>query len=289
MKSNKKTFISIAMNFANEMTEKNIAAYAASTAYFFFLSFIPLIMLVSTLIPYTNITESDLIEALWQITPDAMNSFISQVVDEAYRLNAGIFSFSIIVTIWAGAIGMLALIRGLNAVINIDEKRNYFYLRFIAAVYTVAMLIILLMLLSGIVFGESIRDIITSTYPVIIPIVKVLLRFKIIVVFVVAVFFLALIYTFVPGRKLKFTFQIPGAMFSAIGCSIFSFAFSMYINYAPGAYSIYGSLTTIIIVMVWLYICFYIILIGAFINDFFHPAMKFLYDGKIAVKKNYHK
>ena len=43
-------------------------------------------------------------------------------------------------------------------------------------------------------------------------------------------------------------------------------------------FSIYGSIATPLIMMIWLYFCIYIFLIGAFINRFFHPAVKLLYD-----------
>ena len=45
-----------------------------------------------------------------------------------------------------------------------------------------------------------------------------------------------------------------------------------------GYFSIYGSIATPLIMMIWLYFCISIFLIGAFINRFFHPAVKVLYD-----------
>nr|WP_297705960.1 YhjD/YihY/BrkB family envelope integrity protein [uncultured Butyrivibrio sp.] len=56
----------------------------------------------------------------------------------------------------------------------------------------------------------------------------------------------------------------------------------------PNSYSIYGSLATPVVMMFWLYFCIYIFLIGAFINRFFHPAVKVLYDDhhKKVVRKN---
>ena len=83
----------------------------------------------------------------------------------------------------------------------------------------------------------------------------------------------AVIYSYVPSVRQKFLYQLPGAAFSAIVWSIFSFFFSVYIKYFNG-FSTYGSLTTIIIILLWMYFCFYIIMIGAFLNRYFAPAIR---------------
>jgi len=79
----------------------------------------------------------------------------------------------------------------------------------------------------------------------------------------------AMMYAYIPNEKLKFREQLTGAMFSAIIWSIFSWGFSLYVSRA-GAYSIYGSLSIIVIVMLWLYFCMYIIMVGAYLNRYFN-------------------
>lgn len=49
----------------------------------------------------------------------------------------------------------------------------------------------------------------------------------------------------------------------------------MYVSYGNG-YSIYGSLTIIVIIMLWMYFCMYIILIGAYLNRYFRPVNRVL-------------
>ena len=82
-------------------------------------------------------------------------------------------------------------------------------------------------------------------------------------------------YTYIPDTKLKFTEQVPGACFAAVVWSVFSWGFSMYVSYGNG-YSIYGSLTIIVIIMLWMYFCMYIILIGAYLNRYFRPVNRVL-------------
>ncbi|MCD7765655.1 MAG: YihY/virulence factor BrkB family protein [Lachnospiraceae bacterium] len=75
-------------------------------------------------------------------------------------------------------------------------------------------------------------------------------------------------YSYLPGRRMRFSSQLPGAIFASISWSIFSFIFSMYLDYSTNMSVIYGSLTTLVVVMLWLYVCMYLWFIGAEINHY---------------------
>lgn len=60
--------------------------------------------------------------------------------------------------------------------------------------------------------------------------------------------------------------QLMGAAFSAVGWMIVSWIFSVYLDIFKGFSSMYGSLTTIVLIMLWLYFCMYILLFGGEVN-----------------------
>lgn len=269
--------IAMAKNFALRMQKKNIASFAASTAFFLILSLIPLLIMLSSCLPYTPVTETDLVEAVVDLAPDFADDIMVRLIDETYQKSTAIFSISAIVTIWAGALGMLALIRGLNVIYDVDERRNYFHLRFIATLYTIAMIVIILMMLIINVFGKLIKSVILKAYPALFTPISFFENFKFILIIVIATLAFCFIYTYVPSAKMVFIYQLPGAVFSSVVWYVFSWIFSVYVN-RTDSYSIYGSLATPVIMMFWLYTCIYIFLIGAFINRFFHPGVKAIYD-----------
>ena len=273
----KAALISLGRDFAYKMQKKNIAAFAGSCAYFFVISIVPLLILISSTLPYTAVTEADLIKAFSDITPDFADAIILRLIDEAYEQSVAVFSISALATIWSGALGMMSIIRGLNCIYDVEERRNYFHLRFIAALYTLAMIAILLVMLLIMVFERVVRNIAVSHFPSIMFVISLSSYLKFLVVIAVSTFFFALIYTFVPSAKMTFVYQLPGAVFSAVVWYLFSWLFSIYVNMS-GYFSIYGSIATPLIMMIWLYFCISIFLIGAFINRFFHPAVKVLYD-----------
>lgn len=266
----------IARDFSWQMTKKNIAAFAASTAFFLFLSMIPLLMALCAILPYTSLTEANLISAITQFTPGAMDALVVSVVSDVYARSAGTITIFAIVTIWSAAKAMLALIRGLNAVNDFEETRNYVVLRSIACVYTVIILVAMILALFVMVFGNLIVDILLADIPQLHIFVQFLMHFRFLLSWMVLTLIFALIYAFVPSRKLKFRAQLPGAAFSAVIWSVASFAFSIYVDYFDG-FGTYGSLTTVVIIMIWFYMIMYILLIGAHINRYFGPVYKFLF------------
>ena len=74
----------ILRDFNWQMTKKNISAFAASTAFFLFLSMIPLLMALCAILPYTRLTEVDLINAITQFTPDAVDGMVIRIVSDVY-------------------------------------------------------------------------------------------------------------------------------------------------------------------------------------------------------------
>ncbi|AOZ96639.1 YihY family protein [Butyrivibrio hungatei] len=255
-------------DFSEKMQKKNIPAFASSTAFFFILSLIPLLLLFTSILPYTNLTENDLVRAVVEVTPDFANDILIRLVDETYNQGTAILSLTAIIALWSGSLGMLALIRGLNCIYDVNERRNYFYLRLIAALYTVAMAVILVTMLILMVFGNILEDLIVSASPTFSYVMSFLINFRFVLVIGIAIMLFALIYTYVPSAKIKFVHQLPGAIFSAVVWYVFSWIFSIYVNKTDN-YSLYGSLATPVIMMFWLYFCFYIFFIGAFINRFF--------------------
>ena len=266
----------ILRDFNWQMTKKNISAFAASTAFFLFLSMIPLLMSLCAVLPYTRLTEENLLHAITQFTPDAMDAMVVRIVSDVYARSAGTITVFALVTIWSAAKAMLALIYGLNAVNDFEEKRNYLVLRTIACFYTVIILVAIVIALLVMVFGNVIVDLLLADIPPLHIVVSFIMHFRFLISWVILTFIFAMIYAFVPSRKLRFKQQLPGAAFAAVLWSAASFAFAVYVDHFNG-FGTYGSLTTVVILMLWFYMLMYILMIGAHVNRYFGPVYKFLF------------
>ncbi len=275
-----KKLYQIFYRFGRQMAIKNISSFAASTAFFLFISLIPILYLVCSILPYVNITQDVLRESINAVLPGVIGMFLNSIIADVYGQSAGGISLAVLVMLWSAGKGMMALMHGLNAVNEVEEKKNYIYVRLIAAVYTVLLIVavIISMLFSGL--GKLIVRMFIDSIPGGDIVYSVVTRVRFLYVWMVLTVLFMLIYSYVPGRRQKFLMQMPGAIFTAVIWNGFSLGFSVYLEYF-GDFGVYGSLATVVIVLLWLYFMSYIVMVGAHINKYFRPANEYIWEKRV--------
>ena len=253
--------------FGEDFGSQNVSAFSASTAFFIFLSLVPMLIVICSLIPYTPLTEEILLNVMRDFVPGKIFPLMEGLVQDVYERSDGILPIAVIITLFTAGKGMLALMRGLNAVGGVRETRNYLWVRLVASFYTALFLVMILLSLFVIVFGNRLMDMLLYKMPQLRPLVALLMHFRFIAIWVILTLLFAAIFAYVPNGRKKFRDQMPGAAFTAIGWSVFSWGFSLYVDWTD--YSIYGSLALIILIMLWTYACMYIAMVGAFLNRYF--------------------
>ncbi len=273
MKEKMKSVYDLFHGFSADMQEHNVRAFASSAAFFVFLSLIPYVILILAIIPYTPLTKADVLAAVVGILPQALDGYAIMIIDQLYTNTFAVLSISIIAVVWSSAQGFLSITTGLNAVYDVCGKYNYFFMRARAGVYTVIFAVIMVasLILSG--FGKTLSAFAEEKLIALPVPFQVIIDFRIILTLTIMTLMFTLIYTTLPFQRQKFRQQIPGALFTAIAWSIYSWAFSLYIsNY--NAFSMYGSMATVVIIMLWLYMCMYIMFVGAELNHYFHGELE---------------
>lgn len=252
--------------FNRKIKNDDLSAYASSIAFFLFLSLIPMLVLVCFLIPYTPFSEADLMIVCMNLVPKQVNPWIIGLISQIYDKPKGILPITFLITVWSAGKGMLALMRALNRINGVAEERGYFKLRIISSFYTIVILIVLIVTFVLGVSGTSILNWLLGKMLGMIrlksELISVVSFFVMIMVSIVA---FSGVYTYIPNKKISFKKQIPGATFVAALWSIFTFGFSLYIEYFSG-FTAYGTLGTIVLFLLWLYFCSYIMLLGAVMN-----------------------
>ncbi len=257
-----------AREFSLKCKKDKINAYSAQSAFFIVLSIIPFLMLFSSLLRYTSITEEILLQVIQKVMPQYVAPFIVSLVEEVYTNSMGLVSASGIVAVWSAAKGVQYMADGLNSVNGLEETRNWLVLRFWAVIYTVIFIVAIVVTLVVLVFGNSIQSFVVRAFPWIGKLVSVLERCRGIWMLVFLILFFDIIFAALPNRKLMLKSQLPGAVICAVAWYVFSFGLSIYVDYFNG-FSMYGSLTTIVLMMLWLYFCMYIMMMSAEFNLMF--------------------
>lgn len=257
-------------NLTENMKRDHISESAAQCSYYTILSFIPFVILLITLIQYTGIAPQALFDVISKVIPSSMSEMVLGIVQEVYSKSIGTISVSIIFTLWSAGKGFYALTAGLQTVYQTKSKKitSYIYLRVKVLLETILFIIMIVMGLIILVFGNGAIDIIKENF-------GALENYNLIssimtqlgVIFATFVVFL-LLYKFMPKHRVAIKSQVYGALFGAIALNIISFVFSRYLTIFKGFSITYGSLTTLMLVMMWTYSCFYTVFLGAELNKF---------------------
>ena len=253
--------------FLRKITASRIGAYSAQTAYFMFLSLIPLIMLLLSLLQLFGDTGDEITKTISESVPGVLGEFVNNFIEEILsegRLTHTIISAALL--LWSASRGVHAIMGGLNSVYEIKETRKYIWVRLLSIIYTVAFIVIVCGVLLIIVFGDTLIDLSNSFFPNLKGLVYIIASLRFILGFIILVLFFSIIYKSMPCKKMKILDQIPGAVIASAGWVSFSILFSFYVDNFSHYSNVYGSLTAIIVLMLWLYICMYIMFIGAEIN-----------------------
>lgn len=265
--------IGTVVSFTDKCKRDKINAYAAQSAFFIILSIIPFLMVFSSLIRYTSITKEMLIMIIQKVLPEYISPFLVNLVGEVYNRSVGIISITAVAAIWSAGKGVQYMTDGLNSVNDLEETRNWFVLRFWAVVYTVVFMVAVLFTLLVLVFGNSLQMLAAEYVPFLEKAVNLLSNFRGLLILAILIFFFDVIFTALPNRRLTLKSQLPGAVICGIAWYLFSFSLSIYVDYFNG-FSMYGSLTTIVLIMLWLYSCMYIMMMSAEVNVVFNDHIQ---------------
>ncbi len=261
-----KRLLRLFLNFYHHLSDMNLNTYASSAAFFVFLSLFPMTILLCSFLPVTPLGKSDLLQVVSRM-PEPVAPMMGALIESLYHSTVGIVSVAALMAAWSAGKGVLALMRGLDAMNQVTGKRNYLLQRLIATFYTVVMIVVLILSLLLMVFGNVLINTLQTHLPGMDPFFRLISRLRRLFSWLVLAVTFTVIYKFVPNCRLRWLDQIPGALFTAVSWNLFSFFFSIYVENYNGM-SVYGSLSTIVVIMLWLYVCMYLLLAGAYLNHY---------------------
>lgn len=270
--ANKNRVFKMIYLFGDQLKQDNVSSYAASCAFFFFMSLIPMVMLVCAVLPFTPLKEEDLINILTSNLPEITSGFLVSLVSEVYAKSVGVLSVAIVATLWSAGKGVNALIMGLNAIEHIRIKTNGIVMRIFASLYTLVFLASIVIFLVLVVYGNTAVDMLVYDYPKLADVYAILVNFRMFITILLMTVVFMILYAELPSHRMKIRMQFVGAVFTSVTWTIFSYFFSLYVeNY--NAFTMYGSMATIIILLFWLYACMYLVFIGANLNKYLRPLV----------------
>lgn len=260
-------FWSAFLLFRQGLGRAHISIFAASSAFYLFLSLVPLAMLFLCLLPFTSLTQGMILQPLLNYAPSQFQQLINTIVSQVYAGSLSALSLSVIAELWSASRFFVCLAQGVGEIYEGYQDQSFFRMRLHGIFYTGLLILFVVLDFLIVVFGEYLIHLIGSYFPYYVGFWKALLRLRGLIFIAYLTCYNAMLFGSLPRKNLRFREQLPGAAFSAIVWFIFSKLYSMLIDIFH-IFGIYGNLTMIIISLVWIYYSMYILYLGAYLNAF---------------------
>ena len=260
----------VANFFWKSMVDGAITTRASAIAFNFILALFPAIIFMFTLIPYIPIDnfQVQLMNLLQSVLPDnaylAIRGTIQDIVTQprGSLMSVGFFAAFIFSTN-----GLVSIIVAFNGTIHAIETRNIVSLYLIAFGLSIILTLLTTVSVAMITVSQRVMEFLLARQFIRFDYVYYLLiGGKWLVILLLFFFAFAFLFYFAPARKMKFRFISAGGTLATLLSILISLGFSFYINNFGRYNTLYGSIGTLVVVMLWFYFMSLILLIGFELN-----------------------
>lgn len=261
--------------FAIRLSNESLNMRASSIAFNFFLALIPALIFLFTLLPYIPIENlhNEILHFLNDLLPNSAYYLIyDTVVDILQTQRGGLLSFGVILTLYYSMNGFYSLLEAFDK----NDPRGFWKKRGISLSFTFIIPLLLILGITILIAGEVVLEYLQAhhllldrgTY-------ILLLLFKWLIFFLILLTAISLLYYYGTHRGKRWRVLMPGAFFAAFIMMASTLAFSQYVENFSQYNKLFGSLGTLIVIMILLYINALVMVIGYEINDVILISRKF--------------
>ena len=271
----------VSVFFIKGLQEGAITTRASSLAFNFFLAFFPSIIVFFTLIPYIPIDgfQQTLMEIISNVLPPSTNSAtFSTLEDIINNQRGGLLSIGFILALYFSTNGMSSLIQAFNSSYHIRENESIIKHQMLSILLTIVISALVFLTIILIIFGKA-TIIYMIDYQLINENKLVLLNSAKWLILIFMLFLgITTIFNLGPAIKSQIKIFSPGAILATLFIILTSIVFSYYIDNFSQYNKIYGSIGTLIIILLWIYFNAIFLLIGFELNASIFNAKKNLTD-----------
>lgn len=260
----------VALFFWRSIYDGSITTRASAIAFSFFLALFPAIIFIFTLIPYIRIEnfQLELFRLIENVMPADAFGTIQQTVDDIInRRDGGWLSIGFFMALIFSTNGIASLMSAFDATIHNFSRRNWINQRLISIVLLAILVVLVGVGVSLIVGGQWVLDYLVDHHLLRSNLTYYLIWIgKWIVTIAIFFFSISFVYYYAPAKRTQWRFISAGGTLAAVLCLMTSLGFSFYINNFGQYNKLYGSIGTILVVLLWLYFNAIALLIGFELN-----------------------
>ena len=273
-----KTIIEQVKYFLDKCSDDNISAIAGQSAFFIILSFVPFLMFAFAILSFLNIPQVIFDSYIENNLSSDVGMYLEQIINSSYASAASVALVTIIAALWSSGKGVYSVTEGIRVIYNLPNKHNWLIKRIFSAGYTFLMFVVLILAIIVSLISNFFQDSIEPYIKTLPYAVTVLYGFRYLIMFVLVVLMIALALKVYlrsrveDKRYAKFRVQLPGAILTAFIWTLLSKGINIYVELFNG-FSIYGSIATAAVIMIWLYFTMYVFLCCVQFNYIYHEQI----------------
>ena len=260
----------ILMRVKERIEEDNITIVSAGVAFYAFLAIFPALMAIISI--YGLVVSPQQVEQqisnLSGMMPEDAFSIIKERIENLVSTSGSTLSWSlalgILISLWSANTGIKSLFTGLDIAYDTKNNRGFIKQNAISLAFTFGAIITLILSLGLIVVFPAIVE--TFGLPGNIESIVSWLRWPLLAIIVIGV--ISLFYRFAPDRKTpEFKWVVVGAALATLLWLLASLGFSYYVSNFGNYGEMYGAISAVVIMLLWLFITCFIILLGGEVNS----------------------
>jgi membrane protein len=254
-----------------EFKHDDITDRAAALTYFGVLAIFPGLLVVVSIFGFLGQSAKQaLLSNVGQLAPGGVKTFLTTVLNQVQGKAgaAGIAAIvGIVIALWSASGYVATFMRASNAIYDVDEGRPIWKTAPVRLLTTLALVIMLVLSLVIVVISGPIANQFGSALGISSTVVLIWQIVKWIALLIVVSLMFSLLYWATPNVKQpKFKWITPGGVLAVVVWLIASALFAVYVSFFGSYNKTYGSLATVIVFLVWLWITNIAILLGAEFN-----------------------
>lgn len=244
---------------------KRVSRASAQLAYYLLLSLFPVLIVISAILGMLPLVDSQLLERLFTVVPEAVQGLLEDYLSYIdSNQSVALLSSGIIMTLTAASAAFRGLMDIFGEVFG-QRVRGGIIGVFFSLLLSVLLLVMIYGSLLVVLLGNWLLSMIRFLLDV--PVLHYGWRLaQLLLPFCIVFLFLALIYRLTARSPRHKQMVLPGALLAAVVLVAATNLFSIFISISSRYATVYGSLASVIILMVWLFLCSNILIMGNIFN-----------------------
>lgn len=268
-----------------------ITTRASAISFSMFSALFPALIFIFTLIPFIPIDnfQEVLLDLLHDIIPNkAWEAVEVTLTDIITRPRGGLLSLGFILALFFSTNGINSLIDAFNASYYTMENRGILMQRWVAVVLVLLLFMLLIVAISTITFSTNFFEYLDSQDTIIDNhVITIIQWIRWLVMIALTYFSISFIYYWGPAKKTPFVFFSAGSSLTTFFMMISNIGFNYYANNLARYNALYGSIGTLLLILLWIYFNSIIVLIGFELNvSILNAKLKIKSTEKLSDKEN---